>query len=161
MTEDGQLSGAADRKYDLIISADFLHQLNHVPKLLTQIRKQLHQGGILLFSEVTENSAIQLVTTAYLEEGFGHFTDGRQETGKPLYEEKAWARMLKEAGFVHMEASCFCRKDDADRALGGGTDRPYPRACTELYGAEADDCIAGNTVYGKWEGGPQSTLWLS
>lgn len=104
MTEDGQLSGAADRKYDLIISADFLHQLNHVPKLLTQIRKQLHQGGILLFSEVTENSAIQLVTTAYLEEGFGHFTDGRQETGKPLYEEKAWARMLKEAGFVHMEA---------------------------------------------------------
>ena len=57
-----------------------------------------------MFSEVTENSAIQLVTTAYLEEGFGHFTDGRQETGKPLYEEKAWARMLKEAGFVHMEA---------------------------------------------------------
>ncbi len=93
-------------RIDLVISFDYLHQLANVEKMFCRLREVITDGGMLLFSEVTENSSIQLVTTAILEEGFSKYTDRRKGTLKPLLSECEWTEYLKNTGFT--DALVFC-----------------------------------------------------
>lgn len=93
-------------RVDLVISFDYLHQLANIEKMLCRLRKMITDGGMLLFSEVTENSAIQLVTTAMLEEGFSKYTDRRKGTLKPLLSDCEWEEYLKNTGFTDTFAFC-------------------------------------------------------
>lgn len=104
--EEKFIKSSMAERYDIVISFDYLHQLANVEKMLCKLRKMITDGGMLLFSEVTENSAIQLVTTAVLEEGFSRFTDRRKGTLKPLLSECEWTEYLKNTDFADTRVFC-------------------------------------------------------
>lgn len=86
-------------RYDVAISLDYLHQLSDVESVLQRLSAMLNDNGMLLFSEVTENSSIQLVTTAMIEEGFSKFTDNRKNTMRPLFSSYEWEQCLEDLGY--------------------------------------------------------------
>ena len=87
-------------RYDLAISFDYLHQLSDVESVLQRLSVMLNDNGMLLFSEVTANSSIQLVTTAMIEEGFSKFTDSRKNTMRPLFSSYEWEKCLEDLGYI-------------------------------------------------------------
>lgn len=86
-------------RYDLVISLDYLHQLSDIESVLQRLSAMLNDNGLLLFSEVTENSSIQLVTTAMIEEGFSKFKDSRKNTIRPLLSSYEWEQHLESMGY--------------------------------------------------------------
>lgn len=104
MDETAFCNNKLTERYDLVISFDYLHQFRNIPKALQRVRDMLNDQGMLLFSEVTENSPVQLVTTAMLEEGFSRFTDGREGTLKPLLSVQEWKSCLEEAGYSDIQS---------------------------------------------------------
>ena len=67
--------GFINHAYDLIICSDSLHQVNNVNLGLDNISALLAPKGILLLQEVTRDSRVRHITTAFLEAGFSHFED--------------------------------------------------------------------------------------
>jgi len=88
-----------EQRYDVITAFDFLHQYKNLMRVLPKLKNVLCRGGLLAFSEITENSAIQLVSTALLEEGFSRYQDDRKGKGEPLLSADGWHNYLKESGY--------------------------------------------------------------
>lgn len=91
--------GFMNNAYDLIICSDSLHQVKNVHLGLDHIRALLAADGILLLQEVTRNSRIRHITTAFLEDGFCHFEDERKESLVPLFTAEQWEQLLSSKGF--------------------------------------------------------------
>lgn len=104
--EEKFIKNSMAENFHLVISFDYLHQLANVEKMFCRFREMIVDGGMLLFSEVTENSSIQLVTTALLEEGFSKYTDRRKGTLKPLLSDCEWTECLKNTGFADTRVLC-------------------------------------------------------
>ncbi|MBE5903195.1 MAG: amino acid adenylation domain-containing protein [Pseudobutyrivibrio sp.] len=97
------VSNVKREEYDLIVSLDFIHRFHNIPMILKALKEMLCTGGKLIFTEVTENESIELVTTAYLEDGFGGFTDNRKDNLRPLLSVGQWMDNLSLAGFAFLE----------------------------------------------------------
>lgn len=89
-------------KYDLIVAFDSLHRVKNVNVSLKYIRNMLAQDGILIFGEKVENSAVQLITIAFLEQGFDYFEDVRNENNLPLLKDKVWESVLLDSGYKNV-----------------------------------------------------------
>ncbi|WP_188398578.1 non-ribosomal peptide synthetase [Sporomusa sp. GT1] len=90
--------------YDLIICSDSLHQVKNVNLGLDNISALLAPNGILLLQEVTRDSRIRHITTAFLEDGFSHFEDERKEMSAPLFTAEKWQQLLALKGFEQIAA---------------------------------------------------------
>lgn len=91
--------------FDIILGANSLHRAKDIPGLLRHLKSLLAPNGVLLFSEGTANTSLQLITAGFLERGFGGFTDERAKTNTPLLPAPRWKALLGEAGF---EDAGFC-----------------------------------------------------
>lgn len=96
--------GFINHAYDLIICSDSLHQVNNVNLGLDNISALLAPNGILLLQEVTRDSRVRHITTAFLEDGFSHFEDERKELSAPLFTAEKWQQLLAAKGFAQTAA---------------------------------------------------------
>lgn len=101
--EEDLISRAKKEEYNLIISLDFMHRFHDIPGVLKTLWEMLCSEGELIFTESTKNESIELVTTAYLEDGFGKFEDKRNESLRPLLSNAEWIDYLSINGFECIE----------------------------------------------------------
>lgn len=94
--------GFNDGEYDLIVASHSLHRAVHIRDSLKDLKKLLMHGGLFINLEMTENNPLQLVSTAFLEDGFTHYEDERAKTCLPLLSEDRWLSMLEEEGFTNI-----------------------------------------------------------
>ena len=85
--------------YDVIIAKNSIHRALDLNKSLNYISKLLASDGIFINLEMTHNTPMQLVSTAFLEDGFTNFKDMRQGECKPLLSTTSWKCILEKAGF--------------------------------------------------------------
>lgn len=84
---------------DIIIAPSYIHRTHDVRYTVKKLKELLKAGGILILLEETANTILQNCTVAFLENGFSHFEDERQEKGLPLLNSAEWASVLRDAGF--------------------------------------------------------------
>lgn len=90
--------------YDVIIANNSLHRALDLKLTLAYLQELMSLDGILFVIEITKNTAIQLITTAFLEDGFSHFLDKRKESAKPLLSSEEWIDQMRTAGFGRGQA---------------------------------------------------------
>ncbi len=90
--------------YDVIFANNSLHRALDLNLTLAYLQDLIAPDGILFVIETTKNTAIQLITTAFLENGFSHFLDKRKETAKPLLSSEEWIDQMSTAGFEKGQA---------------------------------------------------------
>ncbi len=95
-------SGFEGQTYDLIIAANVLHATPNLHQTLTQVRKLLASGGILLLLE--GNSHRRWIDLIFgLTEGWWKFTDTNLRPNYPLIKPQQWQKLLTETGFHSIE----------------------------------------------------------
>ncbi|MEK3728058.1 amino acid adenylation domain-containing protein [Lysinibacillus sp. FSL W8-0953] len=94
--------GFVDGDYDVIVASHSLHRAAHIRNSLKHLKKLLKHGGLFIQLEMTENNSLQLVSTAFLEDGFTHYEDERAKTCLPLLSENDWLSVLTDEGFTNM-----------------------------------------------------------
>ncbi|MDK8183094.1 non-ribosomal peptide synthetase [Paenibacillus sp. UMB4589-SE434] len=95
--------------YDVIITSNALHRARNIHTSLTHIQDLLAPGGLLIIAEMTRNSKLQHISTAFLEAGGSSYEDGRR--AEPLLAVETWQHLLQSRTFVEVEV--FPRPDDA------------------------------------------------
>lgn len=88
--------GYTAHSYDIVLASDSLHRVRNIESALANVRSLLAPGGILLALEMTYNSRLQQITTAFLEDGFTRYTDERLITQQPLLGADKWRDLLLE-----------------------------------------------------------------
>ena len=96
--------GMGERRFDLVVASNVLHDARDLPRTLTWLRELLDADGHLLVIEATRNTPVQMVTAGFLE-GFSAFADARAATGLPLVSAAGWRQLLTAAGFTCLEAA--------------------------------------------------------
>lgn len=109
------LQGYEAHQYDVVIAADSLHRAKDVQTAIRHAQKLLVPGGLLVMLELTRNSRVQQVSTAFLEDGFTHLQDERRHERQPLMAKEAWERALQPA-FAQVMA--FPHADDPANVFG-------------------------------------------
>lgn len=94
---DSQL---AAEKFDLIILENSLHRSHNLPLAISHIKSLLKKNGTLLALENTNNSGLQLITAAIIEEGFLAINDKRAESEGPLMSADSWIKQFQDFGFL-------------------------------------------------------------
>ncbi|NES04228.1 MAG: acyltransferase domain-containing protein, partial [Okeania sp. SIO2F4] len=85
-------------QYDVIIAANVLHATANVKETLSNVRKLLAPGGILVLSEITSHQR-SLDLTFGLLEGWWKFQD-EIRADNPLLNRSKWQELLPEIGFA-------------------------------------------------------------
>ncbi|MBR6982292.1 MAG: amino acid adenylation domain-containing protein [Ruminococcus sp.] len=138
MSESEIICTPSEEKYDLIVSLDYLHRFRNLPKVISALWGMLVSKGEILFSEVTKNDPLQLITTAYLENGFSDLEDQRISVRRPLLSGEEWAALFRNAGFSAMSGfvPCSAASDQQVFCAGKGEGNSAVREELELYIAE-------------------------
>ncbi len=142
MSEEEFIQTPAIDKYDVVISLDYLHRFTDITKSLKVINRCLKGDGKIIFGEVVENSPIQLVTTAYLEDGFSKFRDRRSDSRQPLLSKEEWIEELSLAGFENY--SSYQPYDKAYSQLVFKANKP---ALVDGFKEELEEYISGMVPY--------------
>ncbi|MBY9080396.1 amino acid adenylation domain-containing protein [Paenibacillus sp. HN-1] len=108
--------GFAAHSYDIVLASDSLHRARNIESSLANVRSLLAPGGLLLALEMTRNSRLQQITTAFLEDGFTRFQDARQMTKQPLLAAEQWKQLL--AGKEYTAAALFPGPDEPADVYG-------------------------------------------
>lgn len=103
-------------QYDVIIAADSLHRAKNIGTALAHVKSLLAPGGMLILLEMTRNSRLQQVSTAFLEDGFTRFEDERQYGHLTLLAVDAWQQALQKQAFEQVAA--FPEKHDPADVFG-------------------------------------------
>lgn len=89
--------GVVEGSFDVVVGANVLHAVRHLPRGLERVKSMISPGGILLLVESTGHLGWHDLTTGLIE-GWQHFEDElRRDT--PLLTVEAWKRILEDAGF--------------------------------------------------------------
>ncbi len=106
MDMDGEASaqGFIPNSFDVVIANHSLHRAVNLPFTLGQVHSLLSPGGSLIMTELTQSSALQLVSVGILEAGFTRLTDSRAEKRQPLLSEDEWRTVICTAGFEELRA---------------------------------------------------------
>lgn len=103
MEVDPVLQGYPSNKYDFIIANNALHRIKNLTETMPFIEQLLDADGLLIFTENTINSSLQLITTGFEEQGFTQFEDRRKEVCQPLLSDAEWLEVFKESGFSNVK----------------------------------------------------------
>lgn len=90
----------SEKRFDVVLSFDFLHKEKDIITLLRQIEKMLKLQGVLLAGEAMHNLPLEWITAALLEKGFQEFADVRNGQLLPLLSRTEWEQVLLKAGFA-------------------------------------------------------------
>ncbi len=115
MEKDPLVQGYEAHQYDVIIAADSLHRARDIGVALSHAQSLLAPGGVLLILELTRDSRLQQVSTAFLEDGFTGLQDERRHDQKPLLAQAAWQRVLKQS---FAQVAAFPNERDAANVFG-------------------------------------------
>lgn len=115
MEKDPLVQGYEAHQYDVIIAADSLHRARDIGVALSHAQSLLAPGGVLLMLELTRDSRLQQVSTAFLEDGFTGLQDERRHDQKPLLAQAAWQRVLKQS---FAQVAAFPNERDAANVFG-------------------------------------------
>ncbi len=98
---DADLGAAAQgvprASFDVVIAANALHAVKHLPQAVANVRELVAPGGVLLLVETTTHHAWFDISTGLIE-GWQHFADGVR-TDIPLLDSAAWQSVLRSGGF--------------------------------------------------------------
>lgn len=97
--------------WDVVISANVLHNAKHIPKALNRLYALLVPGGDLAIIDVIRPNAALMVTMEF-KDGLNHFQDERARSGDAFYSLTAWQQALHQSHFHHYDI--FPPQDDAD-----------------------------------------------
>ena len=87
-------------EFDAIIAFNALHRSQDLPQVLGQCLQLLQPGGLVLASELTQNSPLLDVSVALLEKGYKDLRDLRAGKMAPLLPETDWQACLNDSGFA-------------------------------------------------------------
>lgn len=99
MNKSFQEQGVASGEFDLILANNTLHRSKNINSTLENLKRLLNAGGVLLFLEATENSSLEFISTGLFEAGNSHYSDFRQDSGRPLISSDKWKDILFKNGF--------------------------------------------------------------
>ncbi len=103
--EDVESQGFDVAFYDVIIASNVLHATARIDRTLSQVRKLLKPGGVLIMNEVTKFQEIVSVIFG-LTSGWWLFQDPERRIANcPSLSFAGWKTGLEEAGFTHLEHS--------------------------------------------------------
>ena len=91
--------GFQNATVDILIASNVLHDVSHIGRALSSIRRLLIPGGLVMVLEGTRNTRLQMATVGFIE-GFSTYADERLETNLPMLSAASWEGKLIEAGFV-------------------------------------------------------------
>jgi 2-polyprenyl-3-methyl-5-hydroxy-6-metoxy-1,4-benzoquinol methylase len=91
----------------IVLGSNVVHATADGPSSLKNIHKMLRPDGFLIFHELTTQMPWADVVFG-LFEGWWRFNDGRQHA---LQSPQAWAKMLKSAGYGHVDWTDGCRPE--------------------------------------------------
>ncbi len=94
--------GFENQKYDIIIAANVLHATTSIKETLSNVRKLLADGGILVLLEVTTRQRVPDLIFGLLE-GWWKFKDVEWRHDYPLLSVLKWKQLLEETGFGEVE----------------------------------------------------------
>jgi len=131
-------------QYDAIIAFDFLHQFKNLDAVLRKLKHKIKHGGLLAFTEITENSAIQLVSTSILEEGYHDLNDRRKGRVYPLLSREDWLNCLTQSGYhqpccyqpvpgIKKQAVFTAFQNEGFNAVDTGALHQYIKQCVPEY----------------------------
>ncbi|MCR5083392.1 MAG: amino acid adenylation domain-containing protein, partial [Parasporobacterium sp.] len=106
---DPHIKGGA--KYDIILADNTLHRVKDLNVAIKNIKNMLKAGGTLVIRENLETVPLMMLTTTYLEEGYGKFKDERAKDNMPLLSKDKWKRLLKQNGFLYVLGNLIANKD--------------------------------------------------
>ena len=90
--------GFESHQYDVIIASNVLHATTDLHQTMSQVRKLLAPGGLLVLLEVT--SRMRWVDLVFgLLEGWWKFNDHELRPDYPLLSRSQWQQLLSETGF--------------------------------------------------------------
>ncbi|NEP77742.1 MAG: acyltransferase domain-containing protein [Okeania sp. SIO3B3] len=93
--------GFEAHQYDIIIAANVLHATVNIKETLSNTRKLLAPGGILLLLEVTTKNRIGDLVFGLLD-GWWRFQDLELRPDYPLLTRSKWKEVLRETGFAEI-----------------------------------------------------------
>ncbi|MGG4460874.1 amino acid adenylation domain-containing protein [Brevibacillus porteri] len=96
--------GFEAHQFDVVIASDSLHRAKNIGMALSHVQTLLAPGGMLILLEMTRNSRLQQISTAFLEDGFTHFEDERRNEQRPLLSVEAWQQALQQQAFAKVSA---------------------------------------------------------
>lgn len=120
--------GYMAHSYDIVLATDSLHRARNIESALANVRLLLAPGGLLLALEMTQNSRLQQITTAFLEDGFTRFTDERLTAQQPLHGAEKWRELLLENQYT--AAASFPGPEEPESVYG-----------MHVIAAQAPSCI--------------------
>lgn len=90
-----------DDKFDVIISANVLHNSKNIEENLFKISRILKDGGLFLIIEATKES-YSLITSLELKGGLYDFTDHRKNTTEVFTSFNKWLKLFKNTGYSYL-----------------------------------------------------------
>ncbi|NEO04111.1 MULTISPECIES: type I polyketide synthase [unclassified Moorena] len=99
--EDPTTQGFDAHQYDVIIAANVLHATRSMKQTLTNVRKMLAPGGMLVLLEITSCQRWLDLVFGLLE-GWWRFQDSELRPDYPLLSRTTWKQLLGEMGFTQV-----------------------------------------------------------
>ncbi len=99
--ETPRSQGFEEHSFDVVLAANVLHATKDLRETLSNVRRLLAPGGLLVLFEGT--SAQRWVDLTFgLTEGWWRFQDHDLRTSHPLLSRPAWISLLQESGFTEL-----------------------------------------------------------
>jgi yersiniabactin nonribosomal peptide synthetase len=102
--------------FDVIVADNTLHRTRNIEMTLEYLKEMLVPGGLLFFTESTDNNRLMLTTVGFFEDGFSHLEDERKTDNLPLITAEKWREVLEKKGFA--KVMVFPGQENAEEILG-------------------------------------------
>ena len=116
---DPRPQGFEDGAYDIVVAANVLHATQNLLETLTNCRKMLAPGGVLIALESLRGRAWQDLTFGFLD-GWWRYNDAYRKD-HALASPEIWRSALAEAGYDHSVVFGSETVSDTSGPLGSGT----------------------------------------
>lgn len=115
INQDYNKQGLLASSWDIIISANVLHNSKNAPDVLQSLRELLLPNGVIIVIEATRES-FSLLTSLEFKEGLTGFTDSRKGTDRTFFSREEWTKMFTEIG---ADVLCTYPRNDDPISLAG------------------------------------------
>ena len=96
--QDPASQGYAEGTFDIVIGANVLHATVDLARTMTNVRRLLAPGGLLVLLETTKKQRFGDLTVGYTD-GWWRFADTNRRASYALLDKDGWISLLNETGF--------------------------------------------------------------
>ena len=94
--------GLSEGAFDIVIAANVLHATHNMRRTLRQVRRALHDGGLLVLNELSGNALYAHLTFGLLEGWWDYEDPELRLPGSPGLSPEVWQGLLEEHGFAEI-----------------------------------------------------------